>query len=59
MGDHGLVDDGRLRTDDSFHLLGAAPLLFFVLRRVADHPCASAPHGGLLKSFDGTALAGV
>jgi hypothetical protein len=53
------ADDGQLRMDDSSHLLGAAPLLFSDLQHGADHPYVSAPHVGLLKSFDGTALAEV
>lgn len=57
VGDRGLVDDARLPTDDNSHLLGAALLLFFDHQYVAVHPYVSAPHDGLLKSFDGIALA--
>jgi hypothetical protein len=54
-----LADDERPRMDDSSHLLGAVPLLVSDLQHGADHPYVSAPHDGLLKSFDGTALAEV
>jgi len=57
VGDHGSVDDAQLRRDDNFHLLGVAPLLFFDPQHVAVHQRVSAPHDGLPKSCDGTALA--
>jgi hypothetical protein len=52
----GWVDDERLRMGGSFHLPGADPLLFYDLPCGVALPDVSDPHGGPLKSFDGTAL---